>query len=65
MKKERQRATHDSRKCGEKDRERAAAAQGKKGGEIVLNTKQCRELVESGEGKGDETIPNNAVSQSE
>ena len=27
-----------------KDRERAAAAQGKKGGKIVLNTEQCHEL---------------------
>ena len=26
------------------DRERASATQGKKGGEIVLNTEQCREL---------------------
>ena len=31
-------------KKGEEDRERSAAAQGKKGGEIVLNTEQCREL---------------------
>ena len=48
--KENDTARINSRKSGE-DRERASAAQGKKGGEIVLNTEQCRELNE----KGDET----------